>query len=304
MLLGFLKRQSEETSGPSELTSPFDSIREFDEDGNEFWSARNMMPFLGYGKKWQNFAEVVRRAKEACRTSGYDPAEHFTDTSKTILGGNGALLTVPDVHMDRFACYHLALAGDPSKQGVADARSYFVIKARRQEKREAEERQAQKIGKTASSAQKKNGLDVHYGLARQDAVDISKIIAEIFCRIFNGDRRMIAGAHNAIYQALTGLTASQLQAKYGFKDTPLNHLETALLALRNSMGALIAQGVNDGTITPDNAYEMVQAMARALLAVPLALYKRIEISSSLSPTGQTLLGIRPAIANQSHRALS
>lgn len=292
--------------GTTPPDSPFDSIREFDEDGNEFWSARKMGPFLGYGGRngWQAFRGVIARAKESCNTSGYATNDHFIDVSEMVEVGSGGHRTIDDVRMDRFACYHIAMAGDPSKQGVADARTYFVIQTRKQEKREAEDRQRSKIGKTASSAQRKNGLDVQYGLTRQEAVDISKIIAGIFCKVFRNDGRMIAGAHNAIYRALTGLTASELQAKYGFRDTPLNHLETALLALRNSMGALIAQGVDDGTITPDNAYEKVQAMAAALLAVPRALYKQIEIVPSLSPTGQTLLGIRPAVEGKTRPSLA
>lgn len=137
-------------------TSPFDSIRRFDEDG-EFWSARDLMKPLGYAN-WQNFAEVIERAKVAACNSRYDcdsmfQLRVFTDASKNPGGRPGS-----DYRLTRFAAYLLAMNGDPRKTEVADAQSYFAIKTR-----EAE------VGRTLRNPVLQNIVDVAVQLqATQD----------------------------------------------------------------------------------------------------------------------------------------
>lgn len=118
--------------------SPFDAIREVGADGVERWSARKLMPLLGY-KKWQVFAEVVARAEAACRNSGHEPSEHFTSARKTQMSRNqhGPIeVEVKDTHLSRYACYLTAMNGDPHKSEIAAAQAYFAIQTRRAEKQQ------------------------------------------------------------------------------------------------------------------------------------------------------------------------
>ncbi|SLB33183.1 phage antirepressor KilAC domain-containing protein [Mycobacteroides abscessus] len=112
--------------------SPFDAIRHVTGEGREYWSARALMPLLGY-EKWERFAEAISRAKVAARNSGYVVAEQFPGAGKLIEAGKGAQRTIEDYHLSRYACYLVALNGDPRKPEIAAAQTYFVIKTREAE---------------------------------------------------------------------------------------------------------------------------------------------------------------------------
>jgi DNA-damage-inducible protein D len=115
-----------------ELSSSFEQIRQVDEDGFEFWSARDLMPILEY-TKWQNFKTAIDKAKVACENSGHDPENHFTDASKMVGIGSGAMRQVEDFHLSRYACYLIVQNADPNKEVIALGQSYFAIQTRRQE---------------------------------------------------------------------------------------------------------------------------------------------------------------------------
>ena len=108
--------------------SPFDSIKRIGKDGAEYWSARDLMPMLGYGDKWQNFEAAVDRAKIAAEVQGHDVKTLFTSVSKKT-GGRPQ----QDYELARFACYLVAMNGDPRKSEIASAMSYFAIKTREAE---------------------------------------------------------------------------------------------------------------------------------------------------------------------------
>lgn len=112
--------------------SPFDAIRHLTDGGREYWSARDLMPLLGY-EKWERFADAINRAKSAARNAGYDPATQFPGAGKLVSTGNGARRAVEDYHLSRYACYLVALNGDPRKPEIAAAQTYFVIKTREAE---------------------------------------------------------------------------------------------------------------------------------------------------------------------------
>jgi DNA-damage-inducible protein D len=112
--------------------SPFEQIRQIDPDGNEFWSARDLMPILEY-TKWQNFKTVLLKAQIACENSGNDPADHFTDASKMVAIGSDARREVEDMHLSRYACYLIVQNADPGKEVVALGQTYFAVQTRRQE---------------------------------------------------------------------------------------------------------------------------------------------------------------------------
>jgi len=110
----------------------FDGIRQLDREGNEFWSARDLAPLLDY-VQWRNFAQVVEKARLACRQAGNRVTDHFADVSKMVDLGSGARREVDDVHLSRYACYLIVQNGDPSKPVIANGQTYFALQTRRQE---------------------------------------------------------------------------------------------------------------------------------------------------------------------------
>jgi DNA-damage-inducible protein D len=113
-------------------TSPFDAIRRTDEQGNEYWSARELYKLLGYST-WQKFQHAIEQAKKACQESGQAISDHFNLEVKVITAGKGAKHEREDYHLSRYACYLIVLAGDESKPVVALGKVYFAVQTRRQE---------------------------------------------------------------------------------------------------------------------------------------------------------------------------
>jgi len=94
------------------IQSPdFDSIKQINPYGAEYWSARDLMPLLGYAKKWQNFESVIKNAMIACEKSGNDTGNHFTEASKMVRLGSGAERKVKDYYLSRLTCYLIAQNG-------------------------------------------------------------------------------------------------------------------------------------------------------------------------------------------------
>lgn len=113
-------------------TSPFDAIRRIDEQGNEYWSARELRKLLEYST-WQKFQYAIEQAKIACEKSGFPVSDHFNLQVNMIIAGKGARRPTDDYHLSRYACYLIVQNADPSKPIVALGQTYFAVQTRRQE---------------------------------------------------------------------------------------------------------------------------------------------------------------------------
>lgn len=116
--------------------SPFDAIRRVTPEGREYWSARELMTLLGY-EKWERFADAIDRAKISAHNAGYDVTSQFPGAGKVVDRPQGGSVTIADFHLSRYACYLIALNGDPRKPEIAAAQTYFVIRTREAETRPA-----------------------------------------------------------------------------------------------------------------------------------------------------------------------
>ena len=114
------------------LTDSFEAHAQQTESGVLFWLARDIQHLLGYSE-WRNFTAVISKAKTACEVSGHAILDHFVDVNKTIQMPKGAEKEVEEIMLSRYACYLIAQNGDPRKQEIAFAQTYFAIQSRRAE---------------------------------------------------------------------------------------------------------------------------------------------------------------------------
>ena len=116
---------------PAPGGSPFDMIRRTRPDGSEYWSARDLMPLLGYGADWRNFRDAIERAKASAKAQGQDPETVFGGVTENPGPKGGR--PREDLHLSRFASYLVAMNGDPRKPEVAAAQTYFAVRTRQAE---------------------------------------------------------------------------------------------------------------------------------------------------------------------------
>lgn len=114
------------------LKLSFDDIVHTTEEGLEYWYARELQTVLGYSQ-WRRFNETIERAKIACKSSGFNTSDHFANVGKMINLPKGATREIEDIVLTRYACYLIAQNGDPRKDEIAFAQSYFAVQTRKQE---------------------------------------------------------------------------------------------------------------------------------------------------------------------------
>ncbi|MFH7827369.1 DNA damage-inducible protein D [Kluyvera chengduensis] len=110
----------------------FEVIKNVDQEGSEYWSARDLGPLLDY-KEWRNFQKVISKAAIACEASGQRVSDHFVESNKMVEVGSGANRQLEDIRLSRYACYLVVQNGDPSKPVIAAGQTYFALQTRRQE---------------------------------------------------------------------------------------------------------------------------------------------------------------------------
>lgn len=112
--------------------SLFEQIKQVDENGIEFWYARDLQGVLEY-KEWRNFEKILQKAKEACEQNNNLLVDHFVEVNKMVELGSGAVRNLLDIKLSRYACYLVVMNGDPKKRPIALGQSYFAIKTRERE---------------------------------------------------------------------------------------------------------------------------------------------------------------------------
>ena len=113
------------------LTKNFEDSVHVEEEV-EFWFARDLQKLLGY-VEWRKFLGVIEKSKEACKNTGNDIFDHFVEAAKMVDIGSGTQRKIEDLKLTRYACYLIAQNGDPRKEEIAFAQTYFAVQTRKQE---------------------------------------------------------------------------------------------------------------------------------------------------------------------------
>ncbi len=200
--------------------SIFDSIKRIDENGAEYWSARDISRVLGYSE-YRHFLPVVERAKVACENSNNRISDHFEDILEMVELGSGAKRQIESVKLSRYACYLIIQNADPSKEIVAQGQTYFAVQTRIAEIQQMEEYNALSTEEEKCLFLRKELLQHNAQLA--DAAKNAGVIESYDYAIFQ----------NHGYMGLYGgMTAKDIHAHKGLKRSQkiLDHMGSTELA--------------------------------------------------------------------------
>lgn len=195
----------------------FEDIKHINEDGQEFWYARELQHVLEYAQ-WRYMKETVERARLACENSGLNPDDHFAEVRKMVPIGSGAERAVEDYMLSRFACYLVVMNGDSRKEVIAVGQAYFAVKTRQQELIEKYEEMSEDQKRLAIRNEMKR-----HNIALADAAHDAGVIEQKDYAIFQ----------NKGYQGLYGgLGVKEIHARKGLKKSQkiLDHMGSTELA--------------------------------------------------------------------------
>ncbi len=191
----------EEDTSTGSYTSPFDSIKQLDDEGNEYWYARDLQGILEYSE-WRNFYKIIEKAKNACEASGHVVQSEFVDVNKLVDVGANLQRSIQDIVLSRYACYLIAMNGNPRKEVIALAQTYFAVKTHKQEQLEL---------------QKEDSLRLQI---RQDIKEHNISLAEAANQAGIKEPRDYAIFQNEGYKGLYGgLGVKQIHARKGLKKS-------------------------------------------------------------------------------------
>lgn len=196
----------------------FEEIKHIDDNGNEFWFARELQNVLEY-KRWDKFCNVIKNAQKACENSNYEVFEHFSQVGKTSKMPNGGVKNLLDYKLSRYACYLIVQNSDPRKEVVALGQTYFAIQTRKQELLEQEIKQLTEDEKRLK--------------IRGQVKEGNKLLNDTVYEIGARTSKEFAKFHNAGYKGLYGgEDAKKIKSRknLGEKDDILDHMGSTELA--------------------------------------------------------------------------
>ena len=197
----------------------FEDIRQYNEAGQEYWSARDLAEVLQYSE-YRHFLPVIEKAKKACENSGKPIRDHFEDVLDMVSIGSGAQRPIENNHLSRYACYLIIQNADPSKEIVASGQTYFAIQTRRQEL--ADDAEFQSLDESKKRV-----------LLRGELKEHNKQLVETANRAGVESNLDFAIFQNHGYQGLYGgLDAKGIHTKKGLKKSQqiLDHMGSTELA--------------------------------------------------------------------------
>lgn len=218
-------------------TIELDEITRFDEENQiEYWFARELMETLGY-ERWENFEKSIKRAMESCESQEIAIEDHFREVTKMVQIGSSAKRKIKDYMLTRYACYLIAMNGDPQKEAIAFAQSYFAVQTRKQEL--IEERIALIERTQARDKLKESEKRLSQNIYERGVDDAG------FGRIRSkGDSALFGGR-----------TTQEMKRKLGVKDNrPLaDFLPTLTIAAKNLATEMTNYNVEDKNLQGENA---------------------------------------------------
>ncbi len=200
------------------LKTSFDGIAHIyqsDAESVEYWFARDLMTILGY-ERWENFDKAINRAMDSCRTGEIPIENHFREVTKMVPLGSGAVRSVKDYMLTRYACYLIAQNGDPKKEEIAFAQSYFAVQTRKQELIEDRIRLIERMEARDRLKESEKRLSQNIYERGVDDKGFARIRSK-------GDQALFGG-----------MTTQDMKDAYGVKSGPLaDHLPTLTIAAKN-----------------------------------------------------------------------